>query len=328
MRSTHLLIIIMGLALIAASAAAQPAPIPGQQPNPDPMMTNLTGVGVSLQVAPKETSKLQFLPINEQAPMAEYTQVVGQDLTLEPKRTVKVHISSSSGRPVHIDQATLDVGGQTLTPVRATADGRDVTKKLTSRDDDIVGAKEYWIEYVPASEAQGARLQLVAATKQESRAVSLPENGTAQPRVIQAKKFYDYKLGSRKGTLLLDGQITPEEQLGKPSLKTEIKTAISKKPLPILAWVMDDGQYLSVAIDVAADNTVSDADDETILYVRGEGGLASFRAGDAPDEYGRRGATYTGAANFEHRVYEFRIPMDKLPTPVKGKLGLSAALTI
>jgi hypothetical protein len=74
---------------------------------------------------------------------------------------------------------------------------------------------------------------------------------------------------------------------------------------------------------------VHDLDDKTILYVRGDGPLKSFVAGEGGGAYGTMGTAYTASSEVEHRVYEFRIPFAELPAlDAKGKWGVSFAVTM
>ena len=149
------------------------------------------------------------------------------------------------------------------------------------------------------------------------------------PKIYQAGKYYNYLPGSHRGIIEYDGLITPKDELGHANFKEYIQPVEGGVKEPLHVWVRDDGSYLYVVLDVAADTSINDADDKTILYVRGDGPLKSFVAGAGGGQYGRMGSAYTGITHAEHRVYEFRVPFDQLPALTeKGKWGISFAVTM
>jgi hypothetical protein len=232
--------------------------------------------------------------------------------------------------PIYLDSVELRVGGKVYRPVRAMADGKDVTGKLSSKDSDCACFEELVLEFpsIDKADVKTATLIFTAAAGEVAKTVAIPAQQEG-PTVVQSPKYFNYKPGSKKGTIVLDGDITPKDQLGRANLVEQFDLAKGEGKMPIRMWVRDDGSDLSVVLDVAADNTPDEVDDKTVLYVRGKGPLKSFTAGADGGPYGRMGAAYTSASKVEHRVYEFVIPFSQLPLlDDKGKWGISFAVTM
>ncbi len=247
------------------------------------------------------------------------------------KGPVKVVIKRGMRAPIYLDSVELKVGGKVYRPVRALADGKDVTDKLRAKDSDCACFDELVLEFpriADAADVKTATLMFTAAAGDVAKTVPIPAQQEG-PTVVQSPKYFNYKPGSEKGRVVLDGDITPKDQLGRANLVEKFDLAKGEGKMPIRMWVRDDGSDLSVVLDVAADNTPDEADDKTVLYIRGKGPLKAFTAGAGGGAYGRMGAAYTSASKMEHRVYEFVIPFSQLP-PLddKGKWGVSFAVTM
>lgn len=214
----------------------------------------------------------QFVPIEPSATCKEYRFQLGGKAVLGKDGFVHLHIKRAMKTTVRFDQVMLDVGGEKLRPIRAVADGHDVTKKLASADNKDVSFQELDLTFPAPSDPkalEGCAIMFVAAAGSEEESVVPPTSNKA-PEFVQTSKFSDYTLGSRRGTLSLDGRLTPEEQLGKPLFKEKVKDAGGQQQRMIHVWAMDDGEFLSVAMDVMADVTI-DEGDRAILYVREQG---------------------------------------------------------
>lgn|GEM_PF-3772719 len=270
------------------------------------------------------------LYVKESPGFNEYEVSAAPFIIEEEEGPVKVLIKRGMRTPIYLDSVELKVGAKVYRPVKATADGKDVTAKLKSKDSDCACFEELTLEFprIDPADVKTATLTFTAAAGEVAKTVPVPVQKEGPP-VVQSSKYFNYKPGSQKGSIVLDGAITPKEALGRADLKEHVELAQGEGKDYIYMWVRDDGSNLSVALDVAADNTVDEADDKTVLYVRGKGKLASFTAGAGGGPYGRMGAGATEASESMHRVYEFVIPFSALP-PLgdKGKWGISFAVTM
>jgi parallel beta-helix repeat protein len=77
------------------------------------------------------------------------------------------------------------------------------------------------------------------------------------------------------------------------------------------AWLHCDGDYLYAAVEVTADNT-PDEEDWGALYVMVDGELRKFRISCDDNQWGTNGFQYTSSVIYEHRIYEFQIPLSEI----------------
>jgi hypothetical protein len=294
----------------------------------DSRLENIGGGGVGVRVSgDKGKGKWGFVSVNESREVKEHKFRAGKEVYTDGSKPLVVDMKKQGSSVVYLDAVQMDMGGKTYSPVRVMADGKDVTKKLKDKDLDLVGFKNVVIEFAPTGVKGEATITFLGTANNTKTRVVLP-TGNSEPQIRQSSKFYKYTLGSKKGKLKLDGQFTPEEKLGRPNFKERIAGEVGTKAAPLKIWIGDDSEFLFVRLDVASDNTISDSDDSAIMYVRGDGQMATFRAGMNGGPYGAIGNAYTNSAKHEHRVYEFRVPMDKLPKTPDEKLGFAFAVTM
>ncbi|MBN1283132.1 MAG: hypothetical protein JXA24_05085 [Proteobacteria bacterium] len=268
--------------------------------------------------------------VTEAPKFEEYTVSAAPFIEMEDGGNVKVTLKRGARAPVFLDSVELVSGKRRYKPVKATADGKDVTKKLSMKDEDCACFDELVLEFPPigGEDVRNVTLAFTASAGRVQKTIPLPTQ-KEEATIVQSSNYFNYLPGSENGAIELDGEHTPRDELGKPNYREKAVPAIGEKTQPILMWVRDDGANLSVALDVAADNTPDGADDKAVLYVRGNDGLKSFTAGAGGGKFGRMGSQYTDASSAEHRVYEFVVPLSELPQlDEKGKWGIAFAVTM
>ncbi len=321
------LMTILGMIAIASSAYAQ---TPMQRltdhrlPDRDPGMAPL-----QLQQLGR-SEMFGRVDVRGSKGFEEYRYNVAKFVTTDGRKPIKVNITIPNGMPVYLDEVYMEFEGKRIEPVKAEADGVDVTGKLLKRDEQCTCFQNLTITFPPTGKADISEANIVFAATSGARATIQPtERQDAGPQVYQASKYYDYEPGAHRGIIEYDGTISPKDDLGKPNFKEYIQPRAGSAKEPLYVWVRDDGSYLYVVLDVAADTSIDDKDDKTILYVRGSGPLKSFIAGEGGGQYGMMGSAYTSASEKEHRVYEFKVPFEQLPSLSKnGKWGISFAVTM
>jgi hypothetical protein len=75
-------------------------------------------------------------------------------------------------------------------------------------------------------------------------------------------------------------------------------------------WIHSDSKFLYAAVEVTADNT-PDAEDWGALYIIVDGKQKEFRISE-DQTWGVRGFQYTSSVPYEHRIYEFKIPLSAI----------------
>jgi len=85
-------------------------------------------------------------------------------------------------------------------------------------------------------------------------------------------------------------------------------------------WLHADNQYLYAAVEVTADNTLDD-EDWGAIYVMVNGELQEFRVSSAETKWGVIGFQYTSSVPYEHRIYEFAIPLSEINAGIGDRIG-------
>ncbi len=234
-------------------------------------------------------------------------------------QALRVRLVERGGGAAHVDSVLLN--GR---PPEA-AQGAPLAK-LARRDFDVSDAFGRTIEVrFPASALRGGTAELALTARVEGHRISevpfqYPPINTFRP-MNEHSAFYHYTLGSHGGTLALDGELAGKA-LGTPFFAENLPVGTGHPQSTTYGWVMDDGRTLYVAMDVTGDNTRDGNKDYTKVYVKTPRGLQEFKVTEAERRWGVPGFTYTDKVPWQHKVYQFAIPLEAL-----GE-GLAAGSTL
>lgn len=223
-------------------------------------------------------------------------------------QTVRLRISRAGGGASHLDS---------LTVAGATAVGLDerLTRKLSARDNDVVDTSEIEGQELEFRLPENSAPILELAGRIEAERISetpfLFPTENLYTEISTDSNFYEYLIGSSPGRLSVDGSLGAET-LPEPFFSENPLVGSGHPQAPTTGWVMDDGEYLYVAIDFAADNTMDGGVDYTAVHVKGAEGMKSFRVSTQETDWGTPGFGYTDTVGWEHKVYEFAIPFVEL----------------
>jgi uncharacterized delta-60 repeat protein len=126
--------------------------------------------------------------------------------------------------------------------------------------------------------------------------------------------FYTYAWDSAPGSLSVDGDLAGEG-LGRPFFVEFSETGSGHPSGYTFGWVRNDDDTLYVALDFVPDNTMDGEKDYATVYVRSPQTLKvlkTFRVSMPEQSWGRPGFVYTPRAVYQHKVYEFAIPLHEL----------------
>jgi len=84
-------------------------------------------------------------------------------------------------------------------------------------------------------------------------------------------------------------------------------------------WLHADDHYVYAAVEITADNT-PDEEDWGALFVMVDGELREFRVSCDETKWGAIGFQYTTSVPYEHRIYEFQIPLTELNAQIGDEL--------
>jgi hypothetical protein len=218
--------------------------------------------------------------------------------------TARIRLEKVGGGSGHIDSIALDGRAP-----RAAA-GADLAK-ASRIDDDVVDATAGPVEFEFAGPfgdsvviSLCARIEPVVISKVPFQ---FPAHNTFRP-MTERSAFYTYELGSREGKLTVDGEIAGEG-LGRPLFDEYIPVGSGHPQGSTLAWVRDDGEHLYVAMDFTPDNTMDGNLDYAKVYAKTTDGLREFAVSVKQREWGSPGFTYTDKVEYQHKIYEFEIPL-------------------
>jgi hypothetical protein len=115
-------------------------------------------------------------------------------------------------------------------------------------------------------------------------------------------------------TLVTDGGITVDgvvEESKEPDFTVFWQPDSPHPDGYTYGWLHCDEDYLYAAVEVTADNT-PDKEDWGALYVIVDGAFKEFRISSDAKLWGTNGFQYTRSVVYEHRIYEFQIPLSEI----------------
>jgi len=115
-------------------------------------------------------------------------------------------------------------------------------------------------------------------------------------------------VGSNPGRLDVDGDLATEE-LEEPFFREFSQPGTGHPAAFTYGWIRNDEENIYVALDFVPDNTMDGDKDYAAVYLRGTEGVKEFRVSVPERSWGAPGFEYTDRADYQHKVYEFSIPL-------------------
>lgn len=235
--------------------------------------------------------------------------------------SLTIRLTQNGGGAAFLDAVLLD-GALAL---KANSDDEKLLKKLSKEDLDIVpvGADGVVLEF---AEAKKGILTVVGRI--ENKVISKEPLQFPVENNYKAKNeiedFYSYKLGSNLGTLSSDG-ILDEVSDMVPFVK-EYRIPDSGHPAgDIYFWVMNDNKNLYVTMDTTPDNTLDIDKDYAKVYVKTDDKIKEFKVSSSDTTWGKSSFTYTDKVSYEHKVYEFVIPLSEINVMSDEEINIAFA---
>jgi len=225
---------------------------------------------------------------------------------------VQIRVEHAGGTAAHIDSALLD--GQPADQVAGTAeDAALALKKLAVRDHDLIDARSRVLILTYDACSSPSAFALVGRIEPE-QVSQIPFQFPSENnyRTVDASSaFYTYVWDGRSGSLVVDGELAGES-LGAPFFKEYIEPGTGHPAGLTYGWVRNDDESLYVAIDFVPDNTMDGGADYAKVYVRTPTGVQEFKVSVPEQDSGVPGFVYTERAVYQHKVYEFAIPLSEM----------------
>lgn len=241
-------------------------------------------------------------------------------------KKLKIKIKRVGGETGHIDLALLGSEAPTETSL---SDPVLSLKKLSKKDFDVVEFNEQDLILTFPIKVPHIQLNLNARIegKKTSQSTFLFP-GISKSANRELKNFYSYQFNSSKLKTTVDGNL--REYFGVKPLFNEYFSSIGGHPSgQTYGWVSNDDKYLYAAIDFTPNNTFDPEEDYAALLIQTPAGLKEFKVTVAQTKYGAQGFNYTEKVPYQHKVYEFKIPLSEIgPVIAEKKRGIQLAFGV
>jgi hypothetical protein len=225
---------------------------------------------------------------------------------------VTLRITHTGTTAAHVDSVFL--GGTVPSLVSGTAEDESLAlKKLLATDLDVIDVSSRRIEMTFVGLPKDQELSIACRVEPERLSTipfRFPLDNILKPMDTQWK-YYTYVLGSNPGGLDVDGDLATEN-LGKPFFREFSQPGTGHPADFTFGWIRNDGKNIYVALDFVPDNTMDGEKDYAAVYFWGTEGVKEFRVSALERSWGAPGFVYTDRADYQHKVYEFSIPLDEV----------------
>jgi hypothetical protein len=226
---------------------------------------------------------------------------------------VTVRLTNPGSTAAHIDAVRLgNIAPRAVSG--ATEEQSLALKKLANRDYDVIDAAQRTLIFtfdLPVGET--ALLALTARIEPE-RIGELPfvfPPANSIQTMSAASNFYSYVFDSQPCRLAVNGNLN-DENLGVPFFKEFTQPGSGHPANDTYGWMCNDAQNLYAAIDFLPDNTMDGDKDFARVYVNAPIGLREFQVSVPEQRWGKPGFIYTPRVGYQHKAYEFQIPLSEL----------------
>lgn len=225
---------------------------------------------------------------------------------------LKLRLVQQGHDAAFVDYIALQKDAETYLPISAVNidNSADVLGKVVSPEYDVCDAWNSTLEIIWDNVPGNTTLAMRAMEE------DLDENHGGP-------LYYPYPRGYTLGhTLVNDCSITVDGLLEEPTVPDFSAFWMPSSPHPdgyTWGWLHSDGVYLYAAVEVTADNT-PDEEDWGAIYVMVNGELEEFRVSCNATKWGAPGFQYTSSVPYEHRIYEFAIPLSEINASIGDEL--------
>jgi hypothetical protein len=220
---------------------------------------------------------------------------------------IRIRLVQKGGEAAHIDSVFL--GNRPPLEVIAVARG---TAKLSKKDFDVIDVFGKSVDVVFNKNIRDKTLKLTARVEATNKGIPFQFPLDNLRRKMDANAhFYHYMLNSRKGDMKLDGHLG--EVSGQLPFFRKYSLSVTGHPSNYTyGWVWNDNRNLYVAMDFTPDDTMDGDKDYAKVYINTGRGVKEFRVSVPERRWGRPGFTYTNRVPYQHKVYEFKIPLREI----------------
>jgi hypothetical protein len=232
----------------------------------------------------------------------------------------KIRLSFLKHREAHIDYVMID--GMAPMAISGAQEGDYLAmKKVVAEDFDVIDVENLSVvmdfDVLPGQLEIKARIEPDEITPYP---FMYPEVNTYK-EITNKSTFYKYKLNSKVGSLEMDGEL---DKLGRPFFKIYNRPGTGHPDAYTYGWVMNDDENLYVTIDFVPDNTIDGDKDYTKVFVKTYSGIKTYKLSVPEQQWGIPGFTYTENAVYQHKLYEFKIPLSEFGNSENLEIAFAA----
>ncbi len=285
MRIRGLLFLTLAFFMLAAPAYAALAPLPGDA-------GLLPSTGKYVVEVMKDGKWVEAAVIGANRHMNEMHADISR--ITKGMKTVSVRVKAIGGGLAHMDAITL--GG--MPPGRILGDVV-FSDKLMRRDLDVADITGKTVE-VEFNKPSGDLLIVTGRIEPDviSKTPFLFPLANLYKGINSDSRFYTYDLNGPKSS--------------KPFF-AEMSYSGSGHPDGVTyGWVTHDKDNMYVGIDFTGDNTMDGEADYTKVFVKTEDGVKEFKVTAVDNKWGEAFFAYTDKVPYQHKVYQFAIPMKEI----------------
>ncbi len=239
---------------------------------------------------------------------------------LQNQKEAVVRIKQEGGEAAHLDSVFL--GGEA--PQSVNWNDGILLGKLSKKDLDLIGIASEGVELVFPANRKDDILALtgrIEGDKISQEPFKFPSSNNYR-EINRYSDFYYYQLNSVDTALTVDGD--PEEvQNLQPLFKEFCISGTGHPEGYVYAWVMNDQDYLYAVMDVTPDNTMDGDMDYAMLHIKTDSDVKEFRVSVPETEWGLASFTYTDKVDYQHKLYEFKIPLCEIGALEDGYVQLA-----
>jgi cysteine-rich repeat protein len=226
---------------------------------------------------------------------------------LSGEEKVKIMLVQKGGESAHIDSILL--GGKPPIEVIGLEKG---LMKFSRKDFDVSDAFGKSVEVIFENNMGDNALELTARVEGVNRGIpfQFPVENLYR-KIDVGAHFYPYQLNSRKGNINIDGRL--DEVSGQLPFFKEYSRSVTGHPSDYTyGWVWNDDKNLYVTMDFTPDNTMDGDKDYAKVYISTKSGTKEFKVSVPETRWGAPGFSYTNMVGYQHKVYEFKIPLAEI----------------
>lgn len=233
---------------------------------------------------------------------------------ISKNQPVKIVLRKIGGNGAHIDSILLNG----IAPDRISVSGVDIKIDKVIRDDfDVIDAtNDIKVEF---SDVKDKALMSLTARIEEPVISKVPFQfplSNLYKDINKASDFYKYKIG--------EGLKEKEKQIFQ-----EYSITGSGHPYGYTyGWASNDEENLYLRIDFTPDNTMDNDKDYAIVYVKLGERIKEYKITEVYSKWGKTSFIHTDKADYEHKVYEFKIPFKDIGIDKENTKEIELAFSV